>query len=257
MSNNLNIAIVQTELVWEQPEKNRNHISKLIEALEPNVDLVLLPEMFTTGFTMHPENIDATEGTKTLDWMRNLAIEKQIAISGSIVFNENGIYYNRLFFVEPDNVSVYDKRHTFTLAGESEVYTAGTTKMVIDFKGFKICPLICYDLRFPVWSRNVESYDVLIYVANWPKPRIKAWDVLLKARAIENMAYCVGVNRIGIDQLGHEYPGHSAVYNALGEELLFTKNPEIGYVTLHKDHIHTTREKLKFLADQDTFSLEE
>ncbi|MBO0590911.1 nitrilase family protein [Cellulophaga sp. E16_2] len=257
MSKSLNIALLQTELFWEQPEKNRIHISNAIKELRPEVDLLLLPEMFTTGFTMSPENIDAIEGSRTLDWMRELATAKQLAISGSIVFKEKGKYYNRLFFVEPSKVSIYDKRHTFTLAGESDVYTAGKAKTIIDFKGFKICPLICYDLRFPVWSRNVEHYDLLIYVANWPKTRINAWDVLLKARAIENMSYCIGVNRIGIDEIGHEYPGHSAVYDALGKEVLFSNKPEICYVTLDKEHIKTTRRKLKFLEDQDKFNLEE
>ncbi|WP_405247853.1 nitrilase family protein [Cellulophaga sp. Asnod2-G02] len=256
MSKMLNIALVQTALHWEQPQKNRDHIATVLKTIKPNVDVVLLPEMFTTGFTMHPENIEETEGAKTLDWMCKMATEKQIAISGSIVYSDNSSHYNRLFFVEPGKVSVYDKRHTFTLAGESKVYTAGTSKTIIDFKGFKICPLICYDLRFPVWSRNVEQYDVLFYVANWPKPRINAWDALLKARAIENMAYCIGVNRTGFDFLGHEYPGHSAVYDALGEELVFSDTPEIIYATLSKDHIDTTRKNLKFLEDQDTFSLE-
>jgi omega-amidase len=255
MAEILNIALVQTHLFWEQPEKNRNHISELIRGIDSGVDLILLPEMFTTGFTMHPGNIDKAEGLKTLDWMRKLATEKNSAICGSIVFNENDAYYNRLFFVEANKVSIYDKRHTFTLAGESDVYTAGSVKTIIDFKGFKICPLICYDLRFPVWSRNVTSYDVLIYLANWPKPRINAWDILLKARAIENMAYCVGVNRIGTDKIGHEYPGHSGVYNALGEMMFFSNKPEIGYATLDKKHSTATREKLKFLEDQDRFTL--
>ncbi len=256
MSDNLHIALVQSHLLWENPEGNRKLFDTKIQEIKEAVDLVILPEMFSTAFTMHPENIDKAQAPKTLQWMRSWAQRKQIAITGSMIFNETDRYYNRLFFVYPDgNYETYDKRHTFTLAGEHEVYRAGDHKLILDFKGFKICPLICYDLRFPVWARNVENYDVLVYVANWPKPRVNAWDALLKARAIENMAYCIGVNRIGLDASGHEYVGHSAVYDVLGEELVFSTKEEVLYATLSKTHIKTYRNKLKFLEDQDSFNL--
>jgi len=158
--------------------------------------------------------------------------------------------------VEPDgSYQYYDKRHTFTLAGEHQVYRAGTKRLIVDYRGFRICPMVCYDLRFPVWARNTEHYDVLVYVANWPKPRIVAWDSLLKARAIENLAYCVGVNRIGSDALDNDYLGHSAVYDCLGKRLRFSEKEEIIFAVLSKAHVDTTRKKLNFLADRDHFNL--
>lgn len=257
MKQELQVAIIQTSLAWEDPQQNRSLLVLKISTIPMGIDLIILPEMFTTGFTMHPENISKDEGQKTLDWMQRLAFERNAAILGSIVFYENGNYYNRLFFVEPNGtISKYDKRHTFTLAGEDKVYKAGKEKVIIHYKGFKICPFICYDLRFPIWARNVEEYDVLVYVANWPTPRIAAWDALLIARAIENMAYCIGVNRVGLDEVGHLYPGHSAVYGVLGEQLVFSKKEEILYVTLNKEIIIATRDKLKFLEDRDRFTLE-
>ena len=155
---------------------------------------------------------------------------------------ENGNYYNRSVFVLPSGeIETYDKKHTFTLAGEHKVYTAGTSKNIINYKGWKICPLICYDLRFPVWARNVENYDVLLYVANWPKPRVNAWDALLKPRAIENMSYCIGVNRVGLDANSHEYCGHSAAYDVLGAQItnITPSKEETEIVTLTKAHIAT------------------
>ena len=150
----------------------------------------------------------------------------------------------------------YDKRHTFTLAGEDRVYTRGTERLQVDFRGFTFCPLICYDLRFPVWSRNTDGYDVLIYVANWPSPRVSAWDTLLRARAIENMSYVLGVNRVGTDPTNHTYSGQRAAYDSLGNCLAFSEGEEILRVSLSKSHLQTTRESLRFLQDQDRFSLE-
>jgi len=256
MNLTLKIAIIQTVLVWESPEQNRKIFSEKIAALSSNVDVIVLPEMFTTGFTMSPENIDKEEGQKTLDWMLLMAEETNAAITGSIPFFDNGKYTNRLFFVQSNGkYSLYDKRHTFVLAGEDKVYKAGVEKLIVDYKGFKICPLICYDLRFPVWSRNVEKYDVLLYVANWPEKRILAWDTLLRARAIENMAYCIGANRVGIDATGHEYSGHSAVYDCLGEQIVFSDKNAILYATLQKNQLVETRNKLRFLEDRDVFNL--
>ncbi|KAB7528415.1 amidohydrolase [Flagellimonas olearia] len=256
MSQQLTIALIQSQLHWEAPQQNRTMFEEKIDSISNDVDVIVLPEMFTSGFTMNPSNLDALEGIRTVEWMQSQAKKKNAAVVGSMVFQEDDKFFNRLWFVQPDGgLSTYDKRHTFTLAGEDKVYTAGNEKEFIDFRGFRICPLICYDLRFPVWARNVENYDVLIYVANWPKPRIGAWDTLLKARAIENMAYTIGVNRIGQDNLGHEYSGHSAVYDALGNPIAYSEKEEIIYATLDKAHIESNREKLKFLEDRDDFTL--
>jgi len=254
----LKVAVIQTNLTWEHPAENRKQLGEKINAITETVDLIVLPEMFTSGFTMKPEIVGETMSGETMTWIKALAKAKNAAITGSLVITENGKYYNRLVFVFPSGaIETYDKRHTFTLAGEHEVYTAGTSKNIITYKGWKICPLVCYDLRFPVWARNVENYDVLLYVANWPKPRINAWDALLKARAIENMSYCIGVNRVGLDANSHEYPGHCAAYDVLGEQLtnIEANKEETEIVTLTKLHIETYRNKLKFLDDMDVFSV--
>lgn len=255
MSSELNIALIQSHLLWENPGANRKMFDQKIEGIPNEVDLIVLPEMFTTGFTMNPQSIPKEEKSKTIEWMQDWANRKDAAIVGSIVNPENGQFYNRLWFVHPNGTSNYDKRHTFTLAGEDKVYKAGKTKEIITYHGFTISPMICYDLRFPVWARNIEDYDILVYVANWPKPRISAWDTLLKARAIENMAYCIGVNRVGLDGLGHEYSGHSAVYDVLGNQLAYSEKEEVIYSTLSKAHITAQREKLRFLEDRDEFNL--
>ncbi|MDO6595578.1 amidohydrolase [Oceanihabitans sp. 2_MG-2023] len=258
MQEKLKIALVQSDLIWENPKENRLHFTNKIKALETQVDLIILPEMFTTGFTMHASTYAETMQGESVSWMLEMAKTNNTAIVGSLIIAEENKYYNRLLFVQPDaKVIIYDKRHTFTLAGEDKVYQAGNIKVIVDYKGWKICPLICYDLRFPVWARNTENYDLLLYVANWPKPRITAWDALLKARAIENMTYCVGVNRVGFDINRYEYSGSSAVYNVLGEKVsnivLGMEQTEV--VTLDKNHIKKHRDKLQFLGDKDHFNL--
>lgn len=251
------IALVQTSLTWEDPEANLRHFSRLLQSETIRTDLFVLPEMFTTGFTMSPQNIPPGEEARTLDWMREMADRTGAAVTGSLVAGEGGKYYNRLFFVEPGGAyETYDKRHTFTLAGEDRVYERGRVRKLIRFRGVTICPLICYDLRFPVWSRNTEDYDLLLYVANWPAPRIAAWDALLRARAIENMAYVVGVNRTGSDPNGHRYPGHSAAYDALGSRLAYSESEAVLRVTLSLEHLAETRKSLRFLQDRDRFTLE-
>jgi len=256
MNETLKIALVQSSLIWENPELNRVEFTKKIKEISSETDVIILPEMFTTGFTMSPENISEIEGLKTLEWMRERALEKNAAIVGSIVFTENGSNYNRLFFVEPDGSSTsYNKRHTFTLAGENLKYVAGNDRVLINFRGFVFSPMVCYDLRFPVWSRNTDGYDVLIYVANWPEPRIQAWDTLLKARAIENMSYSIGVNRVGFDEKGLQYSGHSSAYDSLGNQLAFSDKEEILNVVISKEHLIKTRNKLRFLEDRDQFNL--
>ena len=255
---NIKIALIQSNLAWENPKQNRDKFSDKIDAIKYGIDLIILPEMFTTGFTVNPEPVAETMEGETVNWMRKIASEKQSAITGSVIVKNNNQYYNRLLFVHPSGkIEFYDKRHTFTLAGEDKVFKAGINKLIVNYKGWKICPLVCYDLRFPVWARNVENYDVLLFVANWPKPRINAWDVLLKARAIENMCYCIGVNRVGLDANNHEYSGNSAVYDVLGEKISHIKpeTEQIEIVELNKTHISTNRQKFQFLNDRDLFTL--
>ena len=255
MEDRLKIALVQTSLVWEDPEANLHRLEEFIQNTK-DTDLIVLPEMFTTGFTMQPGRINSSDLSKTLSWMDKMAQKHHCAITGSSIALEDDRYYNRLYFVDQQgNHWIYDKRHTFTLAGEDKVYSKGQSRTIIPFKGFRLCPMIYYDLRFPVWSRNTEDFDVLLYVANWPSARVIAWDTLLKARAIENMVYCVGVNRIGTDKNGLNYPGHSAVYDSLGSCLVFSDKEEIIYTELHREHLSATREELKFLQDRDSFSL--
>ncbi len=255
MIDSIKVALVQTSLIWENPHANREHFETLFTTVTP-VDLIVLPEMFTSGFTMEPHGISEDQEMETVRWLTGHSRNLNAAITGSIVANENGKYFNRLYFVTPEGtISTYDKRHTFTLTGEDKVYERGSEKKIVTFKGFQFCLQICYDLRFPVWSRNTEDFDVLLYVANWPSTRVSAWDTLLKARAIENMVYCIGVNRIGTDENNLQYSGHSAVYNCLGETLAFSDKEEILYSELSKSHISTTREKLKFLQDRDSFNL--
>ncbi|MEJ6792567.1 MAG: nitrilase family protein [Lacinutrix sp.] len=258
MQEDLKIVIIQSNLVWENPFQNRVNLNRKIESISQSVDLIILPEMFTSGFTINPETVAETLNGETVHWMISVSKRKNAAIVGSIVIAENNNFYNRLLFVSPNGqISQYNKRHGFSLAGEDKVYTSGTEKVIIEYKGWKICPQICYDLRFPVWARNTENYDVLLYVANWPKPRIAAWDTLLKARAIENMSYCIGVNRVGLDANNYEYPGHSAVYDVLGGKLTLenTNKESVEIVTLTKTHIEKKRKHLGFLNDRDTFSL--
>lgn len=258
MQDKLKVAIIQSNLVWENPKQNRKSFSEKIETINDILDVIILPEMFTTGFTMNASAVAETMDGKSVTWMQKTAAETNAAIVGSLIITENNKFYNRLLFVEPSGIIThYDKRHTFTLAGEDKVYTSGTEKIIIDYKGWKICPLICYDLRFPVWARNTENYDALIYVANWPKPRILAWDTLLKARAIENMSYCIGVNRVGEDKDHNEHCGHSAVYDVLGNNITPIKpNKEhLEIVDLDKNHINFYRNKLRFLDDRDMFTV--
>lgn len=257
MSENLKISIIQTELSWENPEANRKHFSKKIAALS-KTDLIVLPEMFTTGFSMNAKNLAEKTKGETLSWMQKTAVEKKAAITGSVIIAENGKFYNRMFFVFPDgSYKTYDKKHLFSYADEDQTYSAGKEKLIVTYKGWKICPLVCYDLRFPVWSRNTEDYDLLLYVANWPKVRTPAWDILLKARAVENICYVAGVNRVGTDGNDLPYSGHSAIYDPLGTQLC-TENFEQEFsasISLNKAGLEETRRKLAFLNDRDAFVL--
>ena len=186
----LKIACLQVDIQWVNPVENLKYYAESIEKLISEVHLVILPEMFSTGFSMQPENCAETMDGLSVSWMKEIALKRNLAVMGSLVIIENNNYYNRLVFVNlRGELEYYDKRHLFTLAGEDQVYTSGNEKIIIEYLGWKIRPLICYDLRFPVWSRNNDDYDLLVYIANWPKPRIIAWDTLLRARAIENLSY--------------------------------------------------------------------
>ena len=242
--NDLNITTIQTQLHWEDPRKNLAHMDRKLDELTGMIDIIVLPEMFTTGFTMKPELLAEEHGGKGLQWMLQKAAQKQCVITGSISVKENNRYYNRLYWAKPDgSFQYYDKRHLFRMGDEHNHYQAGTQPLIDDCKGWKLCPLICYDLRFPVWSRNTNSntYDVLIYVANWPEVRSYPWKHLLIARAIENQAYVVGVNRIGPDGNAISHSGDSAVINPRGEVISSTK--------AHEDRTETTTLSYKYLAE--------
>ncbi|HEX8562274.1 MAG TPA: amidohydrolase [Flavobacterium sp.] len=252
----MKIKLIQTDIIWEEPLRNRDILLDKIMATE-SADLIVLPEMFTTGFSMNPGKLAEPMGGETTLWLQHLAAETNAAIVGSIIIADNGKFFNRLLFVYPSGeIKTYDKRHLFTLAGEHHVYVPGTQKLILEYRRWKICPLICYDLRFPVFSRNVEDYDLAIYVANWPSPRVNAWDALLKARAIENMAYVIGVNRTGSDNNGLSYPGHSQVIDPLGNEtVVMTGQEDVFVVEIDKEMLETTRTKLGFLNDRDNFTV--
>jgi omega-amidase len=253
----MKVALIQTSLYWENPDKNRKVFEEKINSISESVDLIVLPEMFTTGFTMNPFEVAETMQGETISWLISLAKAKNSAITGSLVITENGNFYNRLVFVFPSGaIQFYNKKHLFTLAGEDKIYTAGSEKLIVEYKGWKICPLICYDLRFPVFARNVEEYDVLIYVANWPLTRINAWDALLKARAIENMSYTIGVNRIGEDGNKFQYNGHSQVVNFMGHYLMEPiETKGVFIVELNKAELLLARKNFNFLNDRDSFEL--
>ena len=253
----MKIALIQTDIIWEDAEQNRKNVEAKINTIPSDVDLIVLPEMFSTGFSMHPEPIAETMKGETVSWLKTIAKSKNSAITGSLVIKENKHFYNRLLFVFPSGeIQHYDKRHLFSLAGEDELYSAGAKKLIIEYKGWKICTLICYDLRFPVFSRNTEDYDLLLYVANWPTSRINTWDALLKARAIENMCYTIGVNRIGEDGNDHPYPGHSQAIDFLGNTIVESSEKEtILIAELDKQQLMENRKKLGFLNDRDAFKI--
>lgn len=254
----MKIALVQSDLVWEDAKQNRTNFEEKINSISETVHWIILPEMFTTGFSMEAKFQAETMQGETISWMRNLAKQRNCALTGSLIITENGNFYNRLVFVFPSGeLQFYDKRHLFTLANEDQAYTKGRAKLIIDYLGFKICPLVCYDLRFPVFSRNTENYDIVLYVANWPKVRTQAWNALLKARAIENVCYSIGVNRVGLDAHNLEYIGHSQVNDFLGNSLLPPQENEgVFVVEIDKTDLLNTRKKLTFLKDQDDFTIQ-
>lgn len=254
----MKIALIQYSPIWENIDANLQTLTFKINQLESDSDLIVLPEMFSTGFSMKPEPIAETEKGKAVQWMIDIAKRKKTAITGSLIIEENAKFYNRLFFVFPDgSYKTYNKKHLFSLAGEEKVYEPGDDKLIVNYKGWNICPLICYDLRFPVYSRIVDqSYDLLIYVASWPDRRIYAWDSLLKARAIENMSFVIAVNRSGVDEALNDYSGHSQVLDCFGGYL---QEPIVGEktVVVHFDKtiLDKARNRFAFLNDADDFKI--
>ncbi len=255
---NIHVCLVQADLVWEDPRANRKKFDQLLSQVARPVDVIILPEMFTTGFSMHPSTLAESMGGTTIQWMKEKAVFFQSVVTGSLIIAEGGAYYNRLVWVRPNGaIEWYDKRHLFVMAGEDAYYRAGDKRVIFEYKSWRICPQICYDLRFPVWSRNVELYDVLLYVANWPDRRISDWDVLLRARAIENQAYVIAVNRCGTDGVGLEYSGHSTIVDPAWRGVMYVHEggEHVYQYTLDYAHLKEVRRSLPFLADRDTFEI--
>ena len=253
----MRVTLIQTNLHWENPTANREMFSAKFANLTGKTDLVVIPEMFTTGFSMRSKELAETMEGPTVHWMKTSAAKIGAVITGSMIIREGDNFFNRLLWATPTGKIIhYDKKHLFTLAGEQKHFSPGTERIVIDYMGWKICPLICYDLRFPVWSRNTEDYDLLLYVASWPDRRREAWQTLLKARAIENQCYTIGVNRVGEDGSDLSYAGDSTLIDFAGKSLLAVESVEGEFtaeISLSKrqDFI----EKLPFLADRDQFTL--
>ena len=266
----LKITVIQSELHWENMDKNLDVFSEKISSIKDKTDLIILPEMFSTGFTMNVKTCSETMSGKTVEWLKSKAKEKNCVITGSVIIRDNApspleraggeAYYNRLIWMRPDGTfEHYNKRHLFRLAHENQTYTSGIKKIITEIKGWKICPLVCYDLRFPVWSRRTkqQDYDLLIYAANWPDRRIHAWRTLLIARAIENQSYVAGVNRIGNDGNMIYHSGYSAVLDFKGEPLSISKpNDEfIETISLSKESLLDFRKHFAFADDADEFRI--
>lgn len=254
----LKILTVQASMIWENKKKNIQHFFSLAKNEAISSDIVIFPEMFSTGFTMNTGLAEKMDG-ETIQELKQFSKKNNVVILTSLIIEERGKYYNRLVTVFPDEkIMYYDKRHLFTYSGEDKYYTAGKKHLVFDWKGWKIMPLVCYDLRFPVWSRNTQDYDLLIYVANWPERRRFTWQSLLVARALENQCYVAGINRIGDDSNGVAHSGYTTVLNYFGGKISKTipNTEKAELVTLHKDKLMKFRKKFNFLADRDSFTIE-
>lgn len=258
MKEELSIALIQSRIFWKNKEKNLNHFSNLISKTHSS-DIILLPEMFNTAFCPSYINLSEKMSGNTITWMKQIAEKKNSAVAGSLMIKEKKKIYNRIVWVSKDGeVFKYDKRHLFSLIKEENFLTPGIKRTIINIEGWKVCPLICYDLRFPVFSRNNVNYDVLIYLANWPTKRIDAWDTLLKARSIENQCYTIGVNRTGMDGNNVPFNGKSKAYDAFGEKIFDAgKNTEniFSFKLLRKD-LKLKKRQMNFLKDQDNFILQ-
>ncbi len=259
----LTITTIQTDLVWEDKAVNLQRLEARINAIEQRTEIVVLPEMFSTGFTMQPQLFAEEMDGETVDWMKKIAAEKRIVLTGSIIIKEDNRFYNRLIWMLPNgDFGFYNKRHLFAYAGEQQHYTAGNKRLIASVKGWKINLQVCYDLRFPVWARQSGTdpgspeYDVLIYVANWPERRSHAWKTLLCARAIENQCYVVGVNRVGRDGNNINHSGDSLVIDPLGEVLYHHAHEEDTFtITLERERLEEVRNKFPFWKDGDSFMI--
>ena len=259
----LKFTLIQSNLHWENVDSNLAMFTQKIEALSEPSNIIILPEMFNTGFSMESEKLAETMNGKTVNWMQEMARKTNSVIVGSIIITEHEEYYNRLIWAEPEgDIHTYDKRHLFRMANENEYFSAGKDLLIVHYKGWRICPLVCYDLRFPVWSRNVDEngnniYDCLIYIANWPAARKAPWSKLLEARAIENQCYVVGLNRVGIDGKLIDYSGNSAVINPKGEAISSIKEnaDTVQTISISLNELNDFREKFPVGMDADRFEI--
>jgi predicted amidohydrolase len=251
----MTITIIQNQIDWENKCYNLSKYAEIINETK-NSDVVVLPEMFTTGFSMSSQKLAEKMDGESVSWMIEVSKRNDCVITGSLTIEEDGKYYNRLLWVQPDGeIKFYDKKHLFAFGGEDKSYTSGDKRTIIEYKGWRFNLMVCYDLRFPVWSRYKNDYDVLLYVANWPTDRINAWKTLLPARAIENQCYVVGVNRTGEDP-NHKYNGYSTVIDPLGEILYqMPWASDVKTISLDKEHLLNTRSKFPFSNDADQFLL--
>ena len=255
----LRVTLVQTELEWEDIPANLARFTKLVQQLPPESDLIVLPEMFSTGFSMNAERLAETMQGEAPQWLRETAATIDTDMVGSIMIRENGRFYNRLLWARPDgDLVVYDKRHLFRMTGEHDVYTAGRQNVLVELKGWKVRPFICYDLRFPAWTRNIgNDYDLSLYIANWPAARSNHWKILLRARAIENQAYVVGVNRVGTDGSGIYHSGDSSVIDPAGNIVFQTAHSHcVKTVRLRKEVLQDFRSSFPAWKDSDPFQLQ-
>jgi len=256
--NDLRITLIQSTLHWENGRENLEMFSKKIDAIVEPTDIIILPEMFNTGFTMNAAPMAEKMDGPTISWMRGQAARKNCVVTGSVIIEEAGKYYNRLVWMSPGEMQTYDKRHLFSLAGEQKVFNAGNKNILPEVNGWRILPLICYDLRFPVWSRRTtrQDYDLIIYEANWPERRVQAWSQLLIGRAIENQCYVAGVNRVGNDGNEVYYSGESAVIDFKGDKIGAIGSEE-GYIhcNLNYDALALFRRQLAFFKDGDEFEI--
>jgi omega-amidase len=255
----MKISVIQPDIFWEDKASNINNLSDLLSPLFNKTDIVILPEMFNTGFSMNTEQLcEPTEG-ETLNWMRDIAGKGNFGICGSLIIKEHGKYYNRWLFVSPGSEYwQYDKRHPFSMAGENKLFSAGKSRLVFTFRGVRISAYICYDLRFPVWSRNTDKSDLIIYAANWPESRRNVWDTLLKARAIENQCFVAGSNRTGTDGMGIAYCGESMIISPRGEIIASAGIINNSYVSaeISLTELEAFRSKFPVLNDADKFILD-
>lgn len=252
---NLKVTLVQQVVMHNDPQSNLEHYAGVLDQIS-DTDLIVLPEVFTTGFCASARNYAETVGGRAYQWMQQQASRHQAVVTGSLVVQVGDTYFNRLVWMRPDGSYVeYDKRHLFRMAGEHTRYAMGNERVLVELKGWRILPLICYDLRFPVWSRNRNDYDMAIYVANWPSSRALHWNRLLQARAIENLSYVVGVNRVGMDEAGQHYAGDSSIYGPAGELIVTSQEPELIFSELYAERLQEYREKFPANLDMDKFEL--